>query len=280
MINKDQLYEKQIGAAYWFVKNKFLLKTILTVFLIVLIILLVAYFLFLIIFNLVIQQDNYQAGLTNLVNANPDYTVIRQLGLPQEIQAGQINTFTNMQGFDIVSEIVNPNETWWATFSYQFQIGPNLTDKRRGFILPGETKKIIDLAVDNGNLSSGIVFSNINWQKEINFIDIFQSRFKFDIKNIQYIPARELGIGDEIPISRIVFEVTNDSAYNYKDVNFLVFLKAGEQVAAINQIVTDKILSGATKKVEVTFFQPLPRITSVDINAEVNILDETVYLKF
>ncbi len=280
MINEDKLYEKQLGFAYWYVTHKAMLKNILTVFLIVVIFILVAYNLYLLIFNLVIYQKNHQAVLNDFITANPNYAVLRQVSLPQPIQTSQIQVLSNKQGYDLMVEVANPNQDWWATFNYQFQVGQSLTDKRKGFILPGERKKMIDLGVEQGNLASQIVLTNLNWQKEINFVDLYSKRFQFDIANVQYVPARELGIGEEIPVSRVNFKVTNDSAYNYRDVNFFIFLMSGDRIVGVNKIVTRELLSGETKDLTVNFFQRLPKVTSAEIVPEVNILDETVFLKF
>ncbi len=280
MVNQDQFYEKQLGFAYWYVTHKILLKNILTLFLLILAILLIAYNFYLLIFNFAIFQSNYQLILNNFVTTNSDYLALRQLNLPQSMQIGQIQTFANNENYDIVAELANPNQKWWATFDYQFQIGQTLTDKRQEFILPGQRKSLIDLAIENGNLASQLVLGNIKWQKEINFDNLYKDRYTFDIANIQYLSARELGIGEEVPVNRLTFQITNSGAYNYKSVNFLVFLKAGAQTAAVNQIVAEKILSGQTREISVTFFQALPKITSADIVPEINILDENVFLKF
>lgn len=280
MLNGDKFYEKQLGIAYWYVTNKTMLKNILTVFLIVVIVILVAYNLYLLIFNFVIYQKDYQTALNDFITANSSYVALRQLSLPQAIQIGQIKAFADSQGYDLVVEIANPNQIWWATFDYQFQIGSALTDKRKGFVFPGERKNLIDLGVEQGNLASQLVLTNLNWQKEIDFVNLYREKFQFDIANVQYIAARELGVGEEIPVSRVTFEVINDSAYNYKNISFLVFLMSGDNIVGVNKIVASTLSSGEAKSLAVTFFQRLPKVTSAEIIPEINILDESVFLKF
>ena len=280
MVNEDKFYEKQIGFSYWYVKHKLLLKNILTVVLTVIIILLVAYNLYLLVFNLAIFQDDYQQVITDFTTPNSDYQALRQLSLPQPVQIGQMQSFANRDKYDIIAEIANPNQKWWASFNYQFQIGQELTVKRQGFILPGQRKNLFGLALERGNLASQLVLSDVSWEKEINFEKLYQERYRFDIKETEFLSARELGVGEDIPVNRLIFKVVNESAYNFRNVNFLVFLKAGNQIAAVNQIVLESFLSGQTRESAVTFFQALPRITSVDIIPEVNILDENVFLRF
>ena len=263
MIPGDQLYEKQLGFSYWFVTHKPLLKSILTIALLVLDILLIVYFLYLLIFNLVIYRRDYQANLASLIAPVPDYTFLRQFNLPPAISVANIQTYANNSGYDIVADISNSSPAWLATFDYQFQLGEKLTDSRKGFILPGETKRIIDLAVADGNLATNVIFSNVNWQKEINFAKLKEERFKFEIRNVKFIPAQELGVGQKIPVSRVSFEVENLSAYNYKNINWQLYLNSGGQITAINQIPSGQLLSGSTEVFEVNFFQRLPKIDKV-----------------
>ena len=133
MPNGDQIYEKQLSAAYWFVTHKLLLKNILVVSLIVLNMGLISFDLYLVINNLVIGDKDYQAILSNLINLNPDLAALRQNKLPAALQISNLRTLANSQGFDIMADLNNPNPKWTATFNYQFKIGdivrPWLLDK-------------------------------------------------------------------------------------------------------------------------------------------------------
>jgi len=280
MVNEDKFYEKQLGVSYWYVKHKILLKNILIAFLIILDVILIAFNLYLLIFNLAIYQKDYQQSLTNFVGANPDYAVLRQINLPPEIKITGVTTFSNADKYDIVAEIYNANPMWYAAFDYQFQLGKNLSSKRKGFILPGEKKKIVDLAVVDGNLVSQVIFSDVKWVKEIDFAKLYKEKFKFDLRNVKYIPTQELGLGEKVPVSRVSFDIENLTAYNYKNLNLLILLNSAGQLVAVNQIPSGILLSGKTSSLEISFFQRLPKIDSVDIIPEVNIFDETVFLKF
>ena len=279
MVNEDQLYEKQLGIAHWYITHKILLRSILIVFLMVLDLILIVIFLYLLIFNLVINQKVYQANLRSFITPVADYALLRQTKLPPEISILNIQKYVNTNGYDIVAEINNPFTTWYATFDYQFQVGDKLTPIRRSFILPGEKKKIVALAVENGDLVSNLVFSNINWQKEINFAKLYQEKFKFDIRNVKFIPTSELGLGDKVPVSRVSFEIENLTAYNYKNLNLLIFLNSAGQITAVNQIPSGVINSSQVRSLEVNFFQKLPKIENIDIVPEANIFDSSIFLK-
>jgi hypothetical protein len=165
MPSDDQIYAKQLSAAYWFVTNKTLIKNILIVFLIVSNIGLISLDLYLVINNLVTGDRNYQAILSNLINPNPDLTALRQNKLPVAFQIRNLKTLANSQGFDITADLNNPNAKWAATFNYQFKVGDKLTPIKSGFIFPSEKKMIFSLSIENGNLASEAVISNIKWTK-------------------------------------------------------------------------------------------------------------------
>jgi hypothetical protein len=280
MPNQEQLINKKIELSYWFVTHKLFLKSLLAVLLIIINVCLLAYIVYVLIFNLVVFQPDYLAILKSFAETDYDYQRLKAVSLPQQINLVDLAIYPDRDNFDIVAEIANPAPKWWATFDYQFQIGEKLTILRQGFILPGETKRIMDLNVVDGNKASNVVFSNLIWHKELNFSSLAQERYLFDVQNVNYIPAKDLGVGDKIAISRLNFNLTNNSAFSYKNINLLVFLKSGDQVVGVNQISSGSLRSKETKNLEVTFFQPLPRVTSADIVPEINILDDSVYVKF
>jgi hypothetical protein len=280
MVNGKPMSEKGLKLAYWYVTNKLLLKRILIIVLIVVNALLAIYLIYLLVFNLYIYRSDYQAMLNNLATINQDYPNLRAVNLPQDIKIGQIKVLPHNETYDLMVEIANPNDQWWASFDYKFKINNEFTETRNGFILPRETKRLVDLSVTNGNLASRLVLSNVVWQKEINYSSLKNLRLRFDIQNVEYIPAIELGVGQELSVSRVFFTIYNNTAYNYKNVKLLILLKSADKIVAINQIASDTLKSDQSKKLESTFFQDLPRITSVEVIPEVNILDEDVYADF
>ncbi|MBD3359642.1 MAG: hypothetical protein GF365_02975 [Candidatus Buchananbacteria bacterium] len=280
MVDGKPMSEKSLKLAYWYVTNKLLLKRILIIVLIIVNALLAIYLIYLLVFNLYIYRSEYQVMLNNIETINQDYPNLRVANLPQDIQVGQIKVLPNNENYDLMVEIANPNVQWWASFNYKFQVNDELTETRSSFILPGETKRLVDLSVPDGDLASRLDLSNVVWQKEIDYVSLQRLRLRFDIQNVEYVPASELGVGQELPVSRVLFTVYNNTAYNYKNIKLLILLKSADNIVAINQISSGALKNNQSKKLESTFFQSLPRITSVEVVPEVNILDDDVYLDF
>lgn len=279
MLAEDQIYEKKLSISYWLVTHKILLKNILIVFLIFINVSLISFDLYLLIDNLVISNKNYQAELNSLINPNSDYAAFRQIKQPSALQTGNIRTLANAGNFDILADVKNSNNSWGATFSYQFKIGDKLTDLREEFILPGQSKTIFNMSVAGGNAVSDIIISNVKWTKALDFQSFSAQRINFNISNIKFIPSSQLGVGEKISINRATFDVLNSSAYNYANVNFVVYLIANGAVAAVGQVSSGAFSSGKTLNLELNFFQRLPNIDSVQVVPAVNILNPDVFLK-
>lgn len=279
MPNLNDFSEPKLNFAYWYVNNKVLLRKIVIVVLLVVNTATLFFVSYSLILALGIKGPSYQAFLNTLAAGSADYQNLRQQDLPKPLQLGLIQALPNADTFDVLLDVNNPNLKWWATFDYQFRIGETLSEPRSSFIFPGETKKLTDLALENGDQASELVLSNINWTKDINFPAKYQERFRFDVQNVSFIPSSELGVGESVPISRLSFDVTNETAYNYRNVNFSVLLYFGDQIIAVNQLVSSAFYSGETKTLEINFFQKLPKITSSEVLPEINILDSNNYLQ-
>jgi hypothetical protein len=277
----EKFYNQQIGAAYWYVTHKQMIKTIVTVFLSTVIIIFAALNLYLLIFNLGIYGRVYNNFLNSLITAPEDYQILRLTKLPQALKVGQISNLQDGSNFDIIAEISNPNKYWYATFKYQLKIGSESLDLQSGFILPGQSKKLINLNIENGNQVNDLVVSDVNWIKEINFPAIEAEKMAIEIKNISLIPPAELGVGDKLQVSRVKFDVINNSPFNYANVILQIYLLKSGQIQAVSQISSGVLRSGQTQTYQVDFFQTLPKINETPvIIPEINILDPKVFLKF
>lgn len=280
MVYDNRLAGKQLDVAYWYVTHKMLMKKIVQITLIVISALLFIYYVYIVLFDFVVLRQTYDSILNDFSRVYPDYAVLRQSKLTQQIKVQKLNPYPGTEGkYDIVAEVSNNKADWWATFDYQFQVGDKLTEKKRSFILPGETKYLIDLAIEDGDNVTRILFDNIIWKKQIKFPDLLKKRLNLEFQNVDFLSSEELGIGSGLKVSRAVFDVFNNSPYGYQNINLIVFLRASGEVVAVSQASSGIMKSDETKKISAPFFQILPKINSVDIIPEVNILDDGVYLK-
>jgi len=277
----QELSGKKLDIAYWYVSHKLLLRNIFIVVLLVFIFLYTAYLLFILGYYFSVQRTNYLAILTDFTKNNSDQINLKSLTLPQPVDVTSLQTFTSSQGVDIVAEISNPNPVWYAEFTYYFKSGTEETSPQPGFIFPQTSKNLISLGNEQGKLGSNLqlVISDLEWKKEISFEDKFLDRYRFEIENIRYLSPSDLAIGNESNVSRLVFTAKNSSGYNFKNVKFLIFLKSGSNIVAVNQVVVERFESYQSQNLYSTFFQRLPNVNDADIIPEINILDDSVILE-
>ena len=88
------------------------------------------------------------------------------------------------------------------------------------------------------------------------------------MENEQYLPPAKTG-----QPSQISFDLTNDSAYGYWQVNAVALLYSGGTLAAINYATISQLRSLETRTIELNWAQDLPAIDSIQIVPEVNYID-------
>jgi hypothetical protein len=168
--------------------------------------------------------------------------------------------------YDLVVEVNNPNSDWLGLFDYE--LGPKISSStmRSGFILPGEDKYLVGISADSAN--TGLKTNNFRWQKIDNFAAIKKDRDRFVIENEEYLPPAKTG-----DPARIKFDITNDSAYSYWQVNTVALLYSGGSLAAVNYATVSRLKSLETRTIEMNWAHDLPAIDSIQIIPEVNYLD-------
>ena len=68
--------------------------------------------------------------------------------------------------------------------------------------------------------------------------------------------------------------------FNFWDVSFSIVLFNGNIPVAINYITVDSFDSGEVKDLEVNWFNPLDRVTSIEIKPDINILNPWIFKGF
>jgi len=265
---------------YWYVTHKLLLKRILIGVLIGINTLLIGYVVFALVQQYAIRYTDFRADLQNLRSGGQfaQLQAIRQSQYPQNLRVTGIRVFETGTARNLVATVANPNSGWAATFEYYFQVGDSATAVREGFIYPGESKSIIDLGVTDVGAVRQLMIENVLWEKVNNFSEVYAERYDFPVENVVFTPSRTSEISDQVPISRVRFDITNETPYNYNNPVFLILLRSGGQVVAVNTTATAAFLSGETETIEATWFQNLPQIQDVQIIPQINIFDEDAYL--
>lgn len=259
--------DSQLKFSYWYVTNKLVLRKWLAVFLIVISVLFGLYIGWQLIFYAIEYNiENYYIRQM-IYGENYNLQTLDALEPIDLNISGSMVLGGGSGRYDFISQITNPNSGWLATFDYQYVSGDTKTYLRKGFILPKSDKYLMDLSVESRG--ADLEISNLKWQRFIDYDMIYNNRYRFTISNEEYFPGQEL----EDP-NQLVFNIKNESAYNYWEVGVQVFLANSGNIISANYITLDQLKSGEDRRVELNWNTQLSNVTSFQIYPDINILDE------
>lgn len=265
----------------WYVKHKILLYKILVGFLIAWIVIFGGYALITFADYLIfgISSDTV---LRQQLTSFPDYTSIQPKYLPIPLQVQGVNALAGgSNSFDLVAQVANPNKNFIVYFDYHFVAGSNNTPVQRGFLLAGETKPIVYFGLQGdypGDVN--LVMENMSWKRlraqEIKDPASFQAeRLNFPVSNFSFVSqAASGGLGANV----VKFDLKNDSAYGYRDGNFVVGLMNGGGLSAVMPLLLKDFKAGETRNIDLRNFVLNLPVDDVQLFSLIDTYDKGVYL--
>jgi hypothetical protein len=282
---EDQLTEKKLNWGYWWVTNKLKVRKVFIVVLTVVDFALIGNFVFAYadwFFGSGVVERQQIAQLT--VPAT-DYAFFRSKNAPVELSVNSTNVVSSGDGkFDIVSQVNNPNQLWWADFDYSFALQGGRTDTQRGYILPNSTHSLAALGVpaDTSLVGASLLIENLTWHRvnqrftRPDYVSWAGSRLAgIAVSDPVFVPPLP---DDAIPAYRVRFRVTNGTAFGYYKVGFFLTLVSGGQVVGVSKVTISELRAGTSRDVEATWFSDLPSVSGIEVMPEVNIFDERNYI--
>ncbi len=183
--------------------------------------------------------------------------------------------------YDFYTELGNPNEDWWVEFDYRFLYESERTPVAKGFLLPGQTKPMIALAVNAQRSISDaqLEVTNVSWHRvNRHVIPDYQAweQDRLDIQILNPSFAQESGFKNDT-FGRTTFTVRNQTAFSYVDVSFYVLLKRGAAVVGINRATVAFLGAGEEEQITLNWFGILPSVSSVEVIPDVHLFQPDVY---
>lgn len=183
--------------------------------------------------------------------------------------------------YDFVAELTNPNEDWFAEFSYSFVGGSGETGSHLGFIFPGETKYFIALNEDiEGSMRGAeIEVTNLKWTRLdghlVEDLDAwYQEHSNFILSDVSH---ETIEINDK-QVVRSSFTLKNNSPYQYWSAPFTLVLERNGVPIGVNQVSLAGLDVGETRTVSVNWFDNTPASGDLIIEPSINFLDEGIYM--
>lgn len=280
--SQDIIPEKQLKLSYWIIEHKMLFKKIGLGIFIAVDILLVVFGLYGFADYLLITGP-HEARQLAMLGEDLNYSSLNIKLSARPIDVKSTIFLRGKETFDLLSFVENRNEVWLARFKYQFMADGTATEQKNGFLLPGEGKFITDLGVKlpRSALKAALSISDLKWTRistrDIpDYNDWSGARLNFEISDVNFAPAAVLDGGSA---SRATFKVKNVSAFNYWQVGFRVILYRGATIVGANYITIPNFQSGEEREAAVSWFDTIGQVTKVEVEPEVDIFDEDVYMR-
>lgn len=273
----EQLSDKELELGYWWTIHRIKIKAI---FLIVIILGIFAIYL-----NAGWRFYVYLQGtaaheqmLQELTSHSINYEQVKIVTGPNNLRINNaiIMPAGSSNNYDIVAEVENVNQRWWLRqINYQFEIAGKLTDEQSSFILPGETKYLyyFNYQTNSPPNSYRLVVKREIWQRVKNQ-DMFDSQggwrpAEITVSNIKYNPVlfnSAQGL--------VTFDISNNSSFNFWEVNLQVLLWQGQQLVDFNTVTIADLVVGEKRAMEVLMSKNLPSGLRAEIDVSADSLAE------
>jgi len=261
------LTNRQLKLSYWYITHKLTVRKWLAVLLAVLTALLWFY----IIWQLAFFIKDYNANNSNLRQLLFGANIALPKVESQKPQPPNISEIQVLGGennlYDFIAQITNSNKNWLLTFDYKFADNNASSSARKGFVLPGEQKFLMDLG--HADSQAKLEITNQVWQHLNNPQQVIDKRLRFEITDPVFHRMNQAG-----EPSRATFTVQNASAYGYWEVGVPVFLYSSGNLVAVNYLTLSQLASGEKRPVEVYWNYPIGGVDEVQVIPEVNVFDE------
>ncbi len=199
---------------------------------------------------------------------------------PQILKSGE-------RKYDFFVQISNANKKHWAEFEYYFLADGRETARREGFILPEESKFLMDLGEEFNYKPANVQFKAVNlvWRKidphKISDWQEFKnSRLNIAVSDTEFIPARASELSEKINLNNLKFNSANNTAYNYWDAGFIILLYGGSNIIGVNKYTLAEFMSGQNRRIELSWPGVLAQVSKASVIPEINIMDDNVYIKY
>lgn len=186
--------------------------------------------------------------------------------------------------YDFVGTITNKSNNIWLGFNYHFEVDGKSTEGQASFVLPGETKYLLSLGqtIESPSYNVLLVIDNLSVNrikpKEIpDWKNYYDNRMSFVFKDKTFVSGGTLGLSERLNLSRVSFNVANNSAYNFRQVPFSIILKSGTDIVGVDRYIVNDFKSRARKYAELSVLGKIDNVDYIEVYPDINIADSSIY---
>jgi hypothetical protein len=264
----NDLSNKDIERGLWYLRNKKKIKKIFIIVLFVLIFCLYAFSLFkFITIKIADSRDTNQVWATiNFNQSKPQDLIVISRDIVQN----------DIGGYDAVISVQNPNDRYFVSeLKYRFVYSNGKSEDKSTFILPLETKRLIITNIKSESEINEINLEiiNVSWKK------LKSTEMGFP-KDMFIFENQAVHFSESTTVLRnwIELDVTNQSPYNFKDVNFYLLVYSGTRLEAVKETSLSSFYSGDKKHIETSWFYKVPSYANLTVESDTNVFDKDNYI--
>jgi len=182
--------------------------------------------------------------------------------------------------YDLYGRVSNPNNVFGSSkFQYEFKVKDSAgqviaTRQGIGYVLPGESKYIVENNIETDVTPSSVEF-NITNPVWVEFMDSYEKP-QLKVVNKQYDQISS-GVG----FSEAIGLMKNESPFDFNLIKLDIILKdAQDKVIALNSTEMRTVKSGENRDFKALWLNRFPgEVMNVEVQAEANIFDSESFAK-
>jgi len=191
--------------------------------------------------------------------------------------------------YDLLIEIENPNKFYFAEFDYTFGGKNGNNEVKTNFILPGSKKYLMELGKKFDWYPNDLEFKiiDLRWHRvDTHQYGLWENYKKDRLEGIEivkkeYVPAEDNILTEKVNLNSLNFEVINNTAFNYENIDFsIVLFGSNGRIATINKYSIQDLFSGGVRYANMTFPGKFGKIQEILILPDVNILNKEIFSEF
>jgi hypothetical protein len=187
---------------------------------------------------------------------------------PQPLDISEVSTATHQRGTDLLATITNPNDNRLADkVRYSFILADGTaTPEQSLWLQPQETRYAADysLGQDNGE-DAQLRITHLQWRR------VYENQ-PVPILGIKATNV-SLEIGASGQPTRAIFNLQNDDRVGYKLVQVIAVIRNSGQLIAVGTLEVNDLTSGETRSSTLTWYDPVPTGSQVEIQVLSNPFD-------
>ena len=274
----NELPTRELRLGEWYVRHRELLRMILTILLAVWSVVTIGY-------------SGWQWGVYLAVGYAEDERLLKALARPQipyevmhlaqgakDLAIRSVDVFQPTGSkYDLVAEVENPNERWYAAITYKFTYSGGATASAVATVLPHSERPVAVFChkADAYPAGAELMIESVRWQRANPHIipdveSYLSERLNFPITDVLF------SSGDSVP--RLTFDITNATAYSYWQPVFYVALQSGGVPQGFIYVSLDQFRAGEKRSVDLRLFSPGAAGSAIRLIPAFSVFDPSAYM--